>query len=218
MLEPTGRYSILFPNPAYARTYQGHVLRLHRMAKTYTPTSIESPLPLQPGVVIEGEDAYTLLQDYSLCPPSQRIQLKLLLPSYTTGVEQVLDQRGYRPLLGETNKAGRSVLFFVDGQRWPTSVIRDAIAADGRDRGLDWDVSIDRLDTSKAAADGFEDSTGTETDEFAELGARRHAPSRWVISFSNENEARRFVRVWHRRPFPSARGDDRALVQAEFIW
>lgn len=188
------------------------------MAKTYTPTSIESPLPLQPGVVIEGEDAYTLLQDYSLCPPSQRIQLKLLFPSYTTGVKETLDQRGYRPLLGKTNRAGRSVLFLVDGQRWPTSVIRDAVAADGRDRGLEWDISIVRLDASEAAADGFEDLTGTETDEFAELGARRQASSRWIMSFLNESEARRFVRVWHRRPFPSARGDDRALVQAEFIW
>lgn len=209
-LEPTGRYFILFPNPAYARTYQNHVIRLHQIAKTYTPTSIESPLPLQPGVVIEGEDAYTLLQDYSLCPPSHRIQLKLLSPSYSAGVKQVLDRRGYRPLLGETNKTGRSVLFSVDGQRLPTSVIKHAIAADGRDRGLAWDVSIDRLDTSL-----FEVPTSIDSDELAELGARRF---RWVISFPNEDETRRFIRAWHRRPFPSARGDEPAFVQAEFIW
>ena len=217
-MEPVGRYFILFPNPAHARTYQNHVIRLHRIAKTHTPTSIESPLPLQPGVVIEGEDAHTLLQDYSLCPPSQRIQLKLLFPSYTAAIKQVLDERGYRPLIGETNKTGRSVLFSVDQQRLPTAVIRRMVAADGRDRGLAWDVSIDRLDTSIVTADGFEDSTSAETDEFAEMGARRHSPSRWVMSFSNENEARRFIRAWHRRPFPSVRDDDPALVQAEFIW
>ena len=216
--EPAGRYFILFPNPAYARTYQGHVIRLHRIAKTYTPTSVESPLPLQPGVVIEGEDAYTLLQDYTLCPPSQRIQLKLLFPSYSSGIKQLLDQRGYRPLLQETKKTSRSVLFSVDRQRWTTSVIRDAVAADGRDRGLAWDISIDRLDTSKVAADDVEESTSTERDELAELGVRRRPPSRWVMSLPNENEARRFIRAWHRRPFPSARGDDPALVRAEFIW
>ena len=217
-LEPAGGYLILFPNPAYARTYQGHVLRLHWIAQTHTPTSIESPLPLQPGVVIEGEDAYTLLQDYSLCPPSQRIRLKLLNPSYSASIKQVLDQRGYRPLLGETLKTGRSVLFSVDRQRWPTSVIRDAVAADGRDRGLAWDISIDKLDTSSTAADGFDDSSGSEIGQLTDLGARRHALSRWMISFSTENEARRFIRVWHRRSFPSAQGDDPALVQAEFIW
>ena len=213
--EPTGRYFIQFPNPAYARTYQGHILHLHQMAKTYTPTSIESPLPLQPGVMTEGEDAYTLLQDYSLCPPSQKIQIKLLHPSYTAGIKQVLEQGGYHPLLEKTNKAGRSVLFSVDGQRWPTSMIRDAVAADGRDRGLEWDIAIHRLDTSGTAADSFDYST--ETEELARLSARHLVRSRWVVSFLNESEARRFIRVWHRRPFPLASGD-RALVQAEFIW
>lgn len=216
--ESTGRYFILFPNPAYARTYQGHILHLHQMAKTYTPTSIESPLPLQSGVVIDGEDVYTLLQDYSLCPPSQRIQIKLLHPSYTGGIKQVLEQRGYHPLLGKTNKASRSVLFSVDGQRWPTSMIRDAVGADGRDRGLEWDIGIHRLNTSGTDADSFEYSTSTEAEELAQLSARRLALSRWVMSFLDESEARRFIRVWHRRPFPLASGDDRALVQAEFIW
>ena len=185
------------------------------MAKTYTPKSIESPLPLQPGVIIGGEDAYTLLQDYSLCPPSQRIQIKLLHPSYNASIKQVLEQRGYHPLLEKTRKAGRSVLFSVDGQRWPTSMIRDAVGADGRDRGMEWDIAIHRLDTSGTAADRFDYPT---TEEPARLGARHLALSRWVMSFLNESEARRFIRVWHRRPFPFASGDDRALVQAEFIW
>lgn len=217
-LEPVGRYLILFPNPAYARTYQKHVIRLHQIAKTHTPTSIESPLPLQPGVVIEGEDAYTLLQDYSLCPPAQRIPLRLLFPSYSAVIKQVLDRPGYRQLLEEANKTSRCVLFWVDGQQLHTSVIQHTIAADGRERGLAWDVSIDRLDTSIAAADGAEDSTSIELDELARKGARRHASSRWIIAFSNENEARRFIRAWHRRPFPSAPGDDPSPVQAEFIW
>ena len=214
--EPTGRYFILFPNAAYARTYQGHIVRLHQMAKTHTPTSIESPLPLQPGVIIEGEDAYTLLQDYSLCPPSQRIHIKLLHPPYTASIKQVLEQRGYHPLVEATNKAGTSVLFSVDGQRWPTSIIRDAVAADGRDRGLQWDIAIHRLDTLESAAASLDYSTCTETEGLAQLSARRL--SRWIVSFLNESEARRFIRVWHRRPFPLASGDDRALVHAEFIW
>lgn len=224
-LKPAGRYFILFTNSLHARTYQDHVFRLHRLAKTHTPTSIESPLPLQPGVVIEGEDAYTLLQDFSLCPPSQTIQLKLLSPLNPAGqMKRVLDQRGYRPISGETDKARRSVLFSVDGQHFSTAMIKHTLVADGRDRGLAWDISIDRLDNSIEAADGFEDSMSTSTEEHAELGARRHSPSTWVISFTNENEARRFIRAWHRRPFPptrgvpSARSDDPALVQAEFIW
>ena len=217
-LEPAGRYFILFPNPAYARTYQNHVIRLHQFAKTHTPTSIESPLPLQPGVVIEGEDAYTMLQDYSLCPPSQRIQLRILFPSYSVSMKQMLDQRGYLPLSEGTNKAGRSVLFSVDGQRLPTSMIRDTVAADGRDRGLAWDISIDRLDAPACVTDGFDAPMITETDEFAGSSTRHNIQSRWVMSFSSEDEARRFVRAWHRRPFPSTQGDEPAIVEAQFIW
>ena len=49
--------------------------------------------------------------------------------------------------------------------------------------------------------------------------------SRWVIAFENESEARRFVRVWHRKayPFPIehenyTQGEPTALVHAEFLW
>ena len=217
-LEAAGRYHILFPNLAYAQTYLDHVIRLHQVAKTHTPTSIESPLPLQPGVVVQGEDAYSLLQDYSLCPPSQSIQLRLLPRKHSARIEQALDQRGYRPLLEQTYKTGRSVLFWVDGQQLTTSAIKHIVGADGRDRGLAWDISIQRLDTSIIAANGFEDSTTIEPDKIADFGARRHVPFRWVMSFSNENEARRFIRAWHRRKLPSAPGDNPALVQAEFIW
>ena len=217
-LEPSGRYFMLFPNRAYARTYQAHVTRLHQIAKTHTPISIESPLPLQPGVVVDGEDAYTLLQDYSLGPPSQKSRLRLLHSSYSAGTQQVLDQRGYRPLSGVTDKTGRCVLFSVDGRNLPTSEIKLSVAADGRDRGLAWDVSIEELNTLTLAANGSEDLTSTEIDEIAGLGARRHAPCKWVMLFSNENEARRFIRAWHRRPFPSVRCNNQALVQAEFIW
>ena len=167
---------------------------------------------------IDGEDAYTMQQDYSLCPPSQRIKLLLLYPLYSPATKQVLDERGYRPLTGEMNKTGRSVLFSVDVQHLLTSEVKKMISLDGRARGLAWDESIDRLDTSKATADVFDGSTGAELDEFSELGARRHVSPRWVVSFSTESEARRFIRAWHRRPWPSTRGDDPPLVQAEFLW
>ena len=117
-----------------------------------------------------------------------------------------------------TDKAGRSVLFSVDGHRLATSMIRDTVAADGRDRGLAWDISIDRLDAPTCVTDGFEASMTTETDEFVGLSARHNIQSRWVISFPSENEARRFVRAWHRRPFPSIQGDEPAIIEAQFIW
>ena len=188
------------------------------MSTTYTPTSIESPLPLQRGVVIEGEDAYALLQDYALLPPSQAIQLKLLYPSYGPNMKRLLEERGFPQLVGGNDKTGRSVLFWVEGQQLTTSVIKNTTAADGRERGLAWDLSIEKLDTSPPATDEIEDPRLFEYNGSSELRPQRSAPPRWILSFAGENEARSFIRAWHRRPFPMARGDGPRLVNAEFIW
>lgn len=217
-LDQAGYYFILFPNPAYARAYQNHVIHLHHMARTHTPTSIESPLPLQPGVIVSGQDAFTLLQDYALCPPSQKLQLKLLSPPYSPNTEQLVSQRGYTQLTDGTDRTGRSVLFWVDGRNLTTSMIKHIVVADGRDQGLAWDMSIEQVDTLASTADAANHATAVAYDEFAETEARRCAPPRWILSFSDESMARRFIRVWHRRPFPSARGHEARLVHAEFIW
>ncbi len=208
---------MLFPNPAYARAYQGRVLHLHRVAKTYTPTSIESPLPLESGTVIGGEDAHAILQDYALCPPSQDIQLKLLYPQCDPSTKRLLDQRGYRQLVGANDKRGRSVLFRVEGQQLTTSVIRDTMAADGRERGLPWGMSIEKVDNSAAmTVDG--DCHGLEYDRTPEMRPQSSTPLRYILSFADENHARSFIRAWHRRPFPAARGEGPSLVHAELMW
>lgn len=216
-LECAGYYFMLFPNPAYARAYQGHVLHLHRVAKTYTPTSIESPLPLERGTVIEGEDAYAILQDYALCPPSQDMQLKLLYPQCDPSTKRLLDQRGYCQLVGGNDKRGRSVLFSVEGQQLTTSVIRDAMAADGQERGLAWDMSVEKVDNSAATTlDG--DCHGLEHDSTPESTSQRFTSLRYILSFAHENQARSFIRAWHRRPFPATRSEGPSLVHAELMW
>ena len=217
-MQQIGHYLVLFPNPAYARTYQSHVVHLHRVARTHTPSSIESPLPLRPGVLIEGQDVHSLLQDYALCPPSQRIQLKLLQPSHAAGINSILQQRGYRQLVQGEAKTGRSVLFWVDGQHLNTSVIRNAVAADGRDRGLAWDVSFDKVEDLKAISD---EEIHRETDDYegsTEPKTSQRSSCRWIMSFTDESEARRFIRSWHRKHFPMARGDGPRLVHTEFLW
>ena len=217
--EQTGHYFILFPNPEYASIYQSHLVHVHRIARTHTPTSIESPLPLQPGVVIEGENAYVLLRDYALCPPSQRIQIKLSYPSYNVVTKRLFDQRGYSQLVEHGDKSGRSVLFWVDGSSLSTFAIKNAVAADGRERGLAWDITIDRLDTSMPARKDISKSEDAkEADECKELASSDVNIRRWILSFRDENEARGFVRAWHRRLFPQDRDENPRPVHAEFLW
>ena len=216
-LECAGFYFMLFPNPAYARAYQGHVLHLHRVAKAYTPISIDSPLPLESGTVIAGKDAHAMLQDYALCPPSQNIQLKILYPQGDPSTKRLLDQGGYRQLVGGDDKRGRSVLFAVEGQVLTTSVIRHIMAADGRERGLAWDMSIEKVDNSAAKTlDG--DRHGLQYDRTPELRPERSAALRFILSFADEDHARSFIRAWHRRPFPGAQGEGPGLVHTELMW
>ena len=103
------------------------------------------------------------------------------------------------------------------------------LAKDGQDRGLQWGPlngkgSINLLDppTEKSGDSSHDAHPG---DEDAELKPKKHKFSRWVIAFEDEMEARRFVRTWHRRPYPfpvahenSTYGEPPALVHAEFLW
>ena len=181
-------------------------------------------------MIIEGEDVHVLLQDYALCPPSQKISLKVLFPPYSAGVRRLIDHRGYTQLVQPEEKTGRSVLFWVDGCQLSTSSVRNAIAQDGRDRGMEWALlsgrkSIEKVDVPKVPGDAeYMGEVGSEEIEDGEERAstKRMYP-RWLIAFEDENEARRFVRAWHRRPFvvsrdPSLQDEPEPLVHAEFVW
>ncbi|KAL8971530.1 MAG: hypothetical protein Q9183_001014 [Haloplaca sp. 2 TL-2023] len=214
-------YYLLFPNPSYARTYQNYVKKLHNMAQAHTPTSIESPLPPPPGMIFEGEDIHTLLQDYALCPPSQRISIKTVFAPFSGPLKRLVDHRGYPQLVEDTNKSGRSILFWVEGHTPTTNAIRNVIDQDGRDRGLPWATDdglkfIEKLDLSTAPPEDLEHS------DQAERRVQSYATARWIVTFVDEHEARRFVRSWHKRPFPLpnglARGEATSLVNAEYLW
>ena len=228
-LEPRSTYYLVFSNPANARTYQHHIKHLHTLASTHTPSSIESPMAPPPGMLIGGEDVNALLQDYTLCPPSQRISIHLLLPPYEHFVRNLLAQRGYSQIVQPENKSGRSVLFWVDGHRPSTAALKSMLTKDGIDRGTPWGPmngkgSIEQIHkASEPLPEDLADEHALEDGE--SRPSRRKMFSRWVIAFEHESEARRFVRLWSRRPYPfpvahetPVDGEPTPLVHAEFLW
>lgn len=120
--------------------------------------------------------------------------------------------------------------------------VQQLLTRDGRHRGMAWALlngkdSIQQFDSSssssKAGGDGDDDPdanepAGTERegpgDRQAFRDYARRIRIRWTIAFEDENEARRFVRRWHLRPFPEAdrdriwRGAHAPAVHAEFLW
>lgn len=168
-----------------------------------------------------------MLQEYALCAPSQRLRIRALFPPFDSRISQVLKDRGYAQLTKPINKAGRSVLFWVEGYQPSTYAVKQLLAENGRDRGILWspekgkgDVDLVKTDVARNL-----DEFDVEEDPEWENLSRHELYPRWVISFENETEARQFVRVWHLQPFPihsrseKARDDEPPpLVHTEFLW
>lgn len=99
------------------------------------------------------------------------------------------------------------------------------INRDGRDRGLAWalangEKSIEKVEGLLVPTEELERPFRGEG---ADSKLAQRVYPRWVISFTDENEARRFTRSWHRRHFPLrgervAVGEPHPLVHAEVIW
>ncbi|MCJ1414150.1 hypothetical protein MMC32_000475 [Xylographa parallela] len=239
-LSPTSNYYLLFSNPAYARAYQNHVIHLHQLAQTYTPTSLDFPMPPPPGVLdTKGQDVWALLQDFTISPPSVRMSLRVLIPPYHANLQRLLANEGYPQLVQPENKTGRAVLFWVDGHQPSALSVRTMLSKDGRDRGLQWgplrghgeiEVLHVQAEHSGGEIGGNDisdpgDGHGPSEWRDTELKPKRHGHQRWIISFEDEAEARRFVRVWHRRPYPfplqeesPSYGEPAPLIHAEYMW
>ncbi|MCJ1357257.1 MAG: hypothetical protein MMC33_007253 [Icmadophila ericetorum] len=224
-LQPTSIYFLIFRNTAYAQLFEKHLHHRHRLATKYTPKSLESPPSPPPGKLINNEDVYSLLQDFALCPPSARLSLRVLPPPYAGSIKALLNKGGYNRIVTPQNKSGRSVLFWVEGIRPTMFSVRTMLAKNGQERGLQWGPlrgygSIEMLESSQEV-DEVEPESPTETD----LKHKRAKVARWIIAFEDEAEARRFIRVWHRQPYPFALlqektppGQPPSLVHAEFLW
>ncbi|KAI4245358.1 MAG: hypothetical protein L6R42_010207, partial [Xanthoria sp. 1 TBL-2021] len=219
--QQTNSYFLLFPNPAYARTYQNYITKLHRMSQEHTPTSLHSPLPPPPGTIIEGEDIHTLLQDYALCPPSQRINIHSTFSPFGVTFRRLIEYQGYPQLTEPIDNTGRAVLFWVEGHYPTTNAVKAAIDQDGRERGLLWGSTVGRRYVEKVELSSPSPEDLEHREDFEPVTQRRSS-RRWIVKLGDENEARRFVRTWHRRPFPllsdQVRGEKPPVVNAEFLW
>lgn len=155
-------------------------------------------------------------------------------------MRRLIDQRGYAQIEAppapvsemiqdgqrknkSRSRAGRAILTWVQGYNPPLSSIREMINQDGRKRGLAWSLAgdvpaIEKVDYSS------DDGMTTQPNGSAKSGqSKERLRRRWIVTFTDESEARRFIRRWHRRPFPlrgagTGVGEPPSLVNAEFVW
>ena len=98
------------------------------------------------------------------------------------------------------------VLFSADGGRINYSDLRDAISSDGKRRNLQWGLKDREHAIVKVNGDQHKENDHAH----GATGGRTRwrtiqTPARYILSFKDSQEARRFVREWHRRPFPGQR-------------
>jgi hypothetical protein len=216
-LEPQGHYFILFGTDSMARAYQDRVLRLHRISKTYTPSSITSGLSPPPGWHLEGEDVHDLMQAFTLVPAAHpKVHMRLLKKPLRPVIQRMIAEGGHRSLARRQAKSEDMVLFSLDKGQLPVYELRAILGRDGRERNLQWDI--------RSGDDGIVNLRGEKED--AGKDARKTSgrlSSRFIISFNDQQEARRFVRAWHKRPLPTAderrtRDEIPPIVNAQILW
>lgn len=145
-------------------------------------------------------------------------------------MQRLISQGGHPAIVARQSKSEGLVLLSLDKGHIGVYDLRGAIGRDGKERNLQWNLlpekeSIVRLDGGKAASE--EGEVGAELEvvkDVEEKKRKRLQPSRFILSFKDNQEARRFVRAWHRRPFPLTTGPQNPgdegppIVNAELLW
>ncbi|PVH73342.1 hypothetical protein DL98DRAFT_519999 [Cadophora sp. DSE1049] len=220
-LEPLGQYFLLFSSIAAARLYLDKTMRLLELTKSNDFFS----KPYGRSRLREGEDLDAILRNFTLVPAGGKLSLRMLHPPYSKGLQWMIDAGGPAPLVARQEKAQNIILLSTDRDHVKSHELENAIMDDGKRRNLHWKLAgakgeaIVKLETKgQSAGEDVESEEGT-----SRPCSRYRGPARYTISFKDSNEARRFVREWHRRPFPTKRspqpGDDAPpIVNAEILW
>jgi hypothetical protein len=203
-LKPLGHYFLIFSNDVAASAYLSQMLLLHSLSARHSGN--QSPISIPSKFLRPGEDMKTVLRGYSLVPGQSKIFLRLLEKPYSPAVRQVLENGGPAAVARHNTNSEDMVILSLDSKHTTWQDVRQAINADGKKRNLHWKLAGEERAVLKA--DG---------------GNAGHGPAKFIVSFQDSHEARRFVREWHRRPFPMQRevrlGDEPPpIMDADIFW
>lgn len=227
-------YFMLFSSPAAARAYQEHLIRLHYLARTHSPTSLTSPIPAPPGTLVDGEDTHHLRQIYAIFDPALDIKggnVRILTNIYKKEIQQLIAQQGYDLLVqGQDQKSGKGrVMLTLEHVPLTPRLLWERIMEDGHARGLYWSLAGDEKAITRVEGSLFsfskqeENDDDKDEDEAIERARAANKTPKWLIDFTDRDEAKRFTRAWDRRPLPGVSitdlaGEDPSLVRTEMLW
>ena len=161
------------------------------------------------------------VKSFTLVPGQGRLSLRLINRPYKPGMIRMLSEGGTHGISSRQNRGEGLVLFSLDMGTMRPQDLRDMIGLDGKRRNLHWmlaDDAITRIEGNQQNIGDHETS-----DEVVPKKPISRGPSKYMIAFKDRNEARRFVREWHRRPLPVRRehsiGDEAPpIINAQILW
>lgn len=171
----------------------------------------------------DGEDIHKMVKSFTLVPPYSRLFLRMLVKPYKPGTLRLLDEGGPAAIAARKSKAENMVLITSDIGYIGHHALMRAIREDGRRRNMHWKLAQwdDPLVQLKETpvVDEMEETGGSSGSKTRTL----RPPARYVLSFKDRHEARRFVREWHKRSMPEKRepkpGEELPpIVNAEILW
>ncbi|KAG9244821.1 hypothetical protein BJ878DRAFT_420544 [Calycina marina] len=227
-LSSLSTYYILFTSEVAALAYMDQTRRLHNLARSNLG-GIMIPSTAITASSIEYE-ATAAIRSFSLIPGQQKLEMQKLRHPYPEAAKHMIYNHGPKHLRDLRPNQEGLVVFGLQSGIATVRDIKEVLDKDGRTRNFLWDlvpenpiVELTSLRNGQTVRPprrmvngGWDNLKSKENHE------NYVVPSRFVLKFQKTDEARRFVREWHRRPFPqpSLYGDDEdaPVVEASYLW
>jgi len=163
-----------------------------------------------------------MVRSFTLVPGQSRLSLRLMNKPYKRGMVGVLSEGGPQGIASRLSNKEGLVKLSVD-LALTAYELKNALGTDGKRRNLHWALS----ETNPVVRVEQQPKDAAQEEKSRLEGLQSRTPFRgaakYMISFKDSDEARRFIREWHRRPYPVERehglGDEPPpIVNVEMLW
>jgi hypothetical protein len=227
--EPLDRFFILFNSAHAAEAYSNEAQRLYRLAMQQRRARKGLWGAFLAPMSRNSSDATRVaIRSFTLAPPG-RSRLQLKARDARSTIVQQLGKGSLFEKLRQSAKSAHLVLLSIQGGRLDPEALKELVYLDGRERNLEWSLRhCEPLGTDQghrmAPNYGNESPGNLSIDEYQkdmeenERTTGLKGYSRFILSFGDAPEAKRFVRNWHRRQLPASNWGDHRIVNASIIW
>jgi hypothetical protein len=174
-------------------------------------------LTLPPNFHINGENVSQLIKFFALVPNHAALY-SLRFGELSAEKSMAVRNGGYTDILGRNGRITPKVRLRIEGVSVTNKDVLAAIIHDGRERNLEWSVSISHtvrssdtepLNLLQCVADETEGPLSDQHIDDAAIDPGGEAGTEspgynepYIISLTSHVEAQRFARAWNMRPFP----------------